>query len=305
MLAFIFYSYMTKRLDFTLLFISFILLMIGLMPSFLEYCGLFFLITLLIVGIPHGSLDHLIYLKHRAPIADKRRFYSKYIALIILVGVCWLIFPSLSFILFLFISGYHFGQSQLYQIDVPSHFRFAYHLSWGMLLLTTIILSNFTECLLIFKSLEWLQTQWITETTLILTVAVSAVIFISIHTYLIVKGKMTTNQFFFEIIVFTLLAVMSIMTNAVYTFTVYFGLWHSFRSLILEYETLKRNKNYNWFYFLKDVSPLSLMGIAFLFSAYALSTQFDLGISFYMIFIIIISTLTVPHLIVMNKLYSQ
>lgn len=296
---------MIKSIDLKLLVLTLILLLFGLLEGVEQYSGLFFLIILLTVGIPHGSLDHLIYYKNNGPKTNKVKFYIKYLTLIALVGVAWVILPTLSFILFLFISGFHFGQSQLYNIKTPELLSFPYHLSWGMLLLSVIILTNLGECLTIFTSLEWLNTTWVTRETMIYSTIASATIFGSIHTFLFLKYSMPTKQYFFELILLVVFSLMAMYTNAIFTFTVYFGLWHSYRSLILEYKTIKTNASYGIRSFLKDISPFSIIGIAFLFAAYGISTHYDLGISFYMIFIIIISTLTVPHLIVMHNLYTK
>jgi Brp/Blh family beta-carotene 15,15'-monooxygenase len=304
-LAFISYTHRMQKLDYKLLIISLALLIIGMVPAILEYSSLFFIFILLTVGIPHGSLDHLIYFKKTGDTANSLIFYSKYITLIILVGICWFIFPLLSFLIFLLISGFHFGQSQLYQFNVGKNLHFIYHLSWGTFLLSIIILFNIRECFNIFNSLEWLKTQWMTKEFFFSSSAISGTTFLVIHTYLFLKKNITTEQYFFELMVLGLLILMSLTTNAVFTFSVYFGLWHSLRSLILEYHTIKPNENYTWLYFLKDVSPYSLIGIAFLASTYLLSVELNLGISIYMIFIIIISMLTVPHLIIMDKLYIK
>ncbi len=66
---------MTQKLDLQLFFITLILLVLGLTTAVREYSGLFFIITLLIVGIPHGSLDHLIYYKNYGPKVNKVLFY--------------------------------------------------------------------------------------------------------------------------------------------------------------------------------------------------------------------------------------
>ncbi len=188
---------------------------------------------------------------------------------------------------------------------MPNVLQLPYHLSWGALLLSIIILTNLSECLSIFTSLEWLNTAWVTRANLLLATVVSLLTFLAIHTFLLLSKHLKGRYFMFEIVLLIVFTIMSLTTNAIFTFTVYFGLWHSYRSLILEYNTIKVKATYGLSAFLKDVSPYSILGTAFLLLAYGLSSYFDLGISFYMIFIIIISTLTVPHLIVMHNLYTR
>ncbi len=296
---------MIQRIDLLLLFISLTLLLLGLMPTTLEYSGTFFIIVLFVVGIPHGSLDHLIHAKNTNTQPGNISFYTRYLSLFFLVGLSWFFFPSITFIIFLLLSAYHFGQSQLYNIQANKFIEISYQLSWGVMLLASIIYFNLAECMTIFSSMEWLNTSWISVNLLVWSTLASSIIFIGLHSYFFIRSKITLAQYLFEGIVLLILISMAFWTSAVFTFTVYFGLWHSLRSLILEYETIKTTPAYNWKAFIKDVIPFSVLGLFFLFIAYWTSMNFNLGISFYMIFIIIISTLTVPHLLVMYKLYTK
>lgn len=87
---------------------------VGPLPILLQ---LFFCISLLLlVGIPHGALDHLIEqertLRQAQPFSLVR-FILKYVLMIAIYGLAWLFFPVLSLTVFLLISAWHFGETDL------------------------------------------------------------------------------------------------------------------------------------------------------------------------------------------------
>lgn len=80
--------------------------------NLLLFC--FFLI--LILGVSHGALDHLRGKKIFKPVFQKSwflLFYPGYISLSLVVILCWILFPAITLLLFLFIASYHFGEEDL------------------------------------------------------------------------------------------------------------------------------------------------------------------------------------------------
>ena len=80
-----------------------------------SYSILLFLIIMLSIGIPHGSVDHIIAFIN----PEARRFNSKlifyivYLSLILINIILWIISPFLGLLIFLLISCYHFGETQV------------------------------------------------------------------------------------------------------------------------------------------------------------------------------------------------
>ena len=70
----------------------------------------FFLIS--IIGVSHGALDHIkgYKLMKIYKINNKYFFYPVYIFCCLLVIFFWIIFPSVTLILFLLVDSYHFGK---------------------------------------------------------------------------------------------------------------------------------------------------------------------------------------------------
>lgn len=80
------------------------------MPIQIEWGFCIFLLASL--GIPHGAADHLVAQK-LAKQENKNFnlwvFIGKYLAVMLLYGILWYYFPLLSFILFIALSVFHFG----------------------------------------------------------------------------------------------------------------------------------------------------------------------------------------------------
>ena len=70
----------------------------------------FFLIS--IIGVSHGALDHIkgYKLMEIYKINNKYFFYPIYIFCCFFVIFFWIIFPSITLILFLLVASYHFGK---------------------------------------------------------------------------------------------------------------------------------------------------------------------------------------------------
>ncbi len=281
-----------------------LLIAVLLWPALLAYSQWFFLVVLLLVGIPHGAVDHLIDWK-KANVSGKvkLRFFTQYLGLIGLFGLIWFLTPKYAFIGFLLLSAYHFGQSQLYYLPLGGWFKYVVFTSWGMLLLSIITVFNYTECLNIFASLEFTSvTDWLNIPLLIRLIAVSFII--TVAGFLIARKSLPLRAVMTETLCFLILVTSAILTNAVFTFTLYFGIWHSFRSMILEFRSIQ-SITPTLGAFVKSLLPFSLLAIAGMLLFYYLLAGYFPQISPYMVFIVLISALTLPHLIIMDEVYEK
>ena len=92
------------------------------------------IIGMVIVGLPHGAVDHLIESKswdyRKAP-----GFIGKYLALMGIMGIFWWIAPTLALSVFLAYSAWHFGQADV------AHWSLSKTLTipWGTFLLLYIL----------------------------------------------------------------------------------------------------------------------------------------------------------------------
>jgi len=100
-------------------------------------------LSILLFGIPHGAIDHIIFFKKRK--ITQLKFYLIYLGLIVAFVTMWHITPVLSLIFFLLISAFHFGESQFEDIKLNKFFKNTFYFFWGVALLSTLIFYNIKE----------------------------------------------------------------------------------------------------------------------------------------------------------------
>ncbi|MEQ8711598.1 MAG: Brp/Blh family beta-carotene 15,15'-dioxygenase, partial [Cyclobacteriaceae bacterium] len=79
-----------------------------------EYIMVFSLIAF--IGIPHGATDHTLYgyiLPHQSSKERNITFFGYYLVVMAVYTGLWFLSPFLSFVVFLLMSAYHFGETQL------------------------------------------------------------------------------------------------------------------------------------------------------------------------------------------------
>jgi lycopene beta-cyclase len=99
------------------------------------------ILGLILVGIPHGAVDHLLESGQiQAPI--RPRFAIEYLALGAALAPLWFWFPDLALAVFLAYSAWHFGQADMREWNISSPLK---SMLWGAALLGAILLSHTGE----------------------------------------------------------------------------------------------------------------------------------------------------------------
>lgn len=261
------------------------------------------------LGIPHGANDHLAYFNQKKiPFARKSfsSFLTYYLGILLLYALFWILFPQASVIFFFFISAYHFGQSQLYYINLAETqlSKKISYLSWGLGIIGTMLLWHESESREILAFILPLEAA-----TLSIIQGISyASLGITVIFFLVFKleGRMSLLQLISELGMLFLLLTLFYLTPLLISFAVYFALWHSLKALELEQKSIFGTKGIQgiirFYLHALPFSLISYIGIALLI----LSAIFlEHLISPYMLFFIAISVLTLPHMFVMQLLYQN
>ena len=117
---------------------------------------LFCLILILIVGVSHGSLDHLKGKKLLKifNIENILFFYLSYILIAIGIMVTWVLIPTFSLIVFLLIASFHFGKEDTeFLITKNSYLNQLLYLFKGTLIVLAPLYFHFEDTISIFKLL--------------------------------------------------------------------------------------------------------------------------------------------------------
>jgi len=92
-------------------------LALGDLPLAYQYAPL--VVSVVLVGLPHGAVDHLVMARHRGESLTRR--WLALVGLVYLVlgglyGVVWFLFPVAAFAFFVALTWFHWGQGELYPL---------------------------------------------------------------------------------------------------------------------------------------------------------------------------------------------
>ena len=287
----------------SLLFLTLSLLFLGTIRSepsnwetgsiFLNTLSFFLILT---IGISHGSLDHIkgYKLLKKYQIKNKIIFYLSYLLVSILIIFMWLILPSLTLIVFLFVATYHFGKEDSLDGNNQSFFRF---LIFGLPIILAPLSFHFDETLNIFKVL-YIENEnlinilyFFQEKKIFIILLVISLI---IGCYF--SGYKYVTSFTYEKVAIVLL---NITCHPLIAFTIYFCFLHSIRhSFKLAIELNKANFKKGFKEFLNKSLPLTLVtAIVFIISLIFLTNYNVLNDAILKVIFIGLASLTFPHIL--------
>ena len=251
----------------------------------------FFLIS--IIGVSHGALDHIkgYKLMKIYKINNKYFFYPVYIFCCLLVIFFWVIFPSITLILFLLVASYHFGKEDSCVGNIiKKKFINLFYLFKGSVVVVAPLFFHTEETLQIFKILG---------DNLIMThenFLVSLLLISFIANFFIMQWS--NNSGFFLADWVTIFA-LNIFFSPLVAFTIYFCFLHSVRhSFGLIYEINNKNFKNGFKKFFKKALPLTLVtAILFVVSVYILTNYYVLDDAILKVIFMGLASLTFPHIL--------
>jgi len=258
-----------------------------------------------LLGIPHGAIDNMLYLRENR--TKNKQFIMVYVAIIAANVILWLVYPSAAYALFLVLSAYHFGQSQFSHYFKSQNFtRKVLFLAWGVTILSALILFNIQEIntvmldykeFLVFDPIHNIPVLWIVFT-------ISAIATLGGLLYFKISGAISMETVVMESLILGLILFSFYLMPLIIGFTLYFIILHSVKVLNEEYHFLQsENKIKSASGFIKLLLPFSLLsflGIGMLFLTIHMEW---LSISYGYCMLILISSITLPHVFVMNQFY--
>ena len=271
------------------------------------------LVLIVLIGIPHGANDHLLFFNLINKRVDEKNekstlFFSSYIGLILLYVCCWYLFPTFSLGLFILISIYHFGQSNVYISPIESKFvkLISIFLSGSFVLLTPIF-AHIETALPVIQTLTKNPDFFVLSDKLGNKLAISTGILMIIHWVILMVSKHINHKDgLIEILNVFLLFGLFYYSPLWIGFAIYFTLWHAIPSIedqINFFKTIR--ENYNLGKYIREIFPFSLIALLGLFLAFQFSGDYisvNQGLALLFSFIAVI---TLPHMIMMDLLYLR
>ena len=261
------------------------------------------LLLILVIGVSHGSLDH-IKGKKLLKIFNLNNisiFYFTYLLLAISITVFWILFPSTALIIFLIVASYHFGKEDTqFLINENTYANQLLFLFKGSLIILAPLLFHFDETISIFKllliknetfysSLAFIENNKLLNIGIIISTLSSIFLFIKNFEL----KKFTIFLDYFSII------ILNYYFTPLIAFTIYFCFLHSIRhSISLMIELDQNNLKNGLLIFFKKALPLTILTAIFcLIGMYFLNKNYGFDSSILKLIFIGLASLTFPHIL--------
>jgi Brp/Blh family beta-carotene 15,15'-monooxygenase len=269
----------------------------------------FLIISLMLTGVPHGSLDFFI---QRQSLFNSNQkispysFLAKYLFSMFCYAVVWWLFPTLALVIFIGMAAFHFGE-----LDWPlrgnTKLDPIVYTTYGFLLIAFILTSHISSAAPILEVLVqkkfpidfWLQWGTILYPYICVLLGLYIVVLFLIRDYLGWE-KATLYQFVFQ----TTLMVFIIYKLPLYlSFGFYFGLWHS----LISFNLIRRQMNISndlpgWVCIIKKAIPFTTLAWLGIIALIVVSGMFQNEWLVLSNIFVAIAILTLPHLQVFTKI---
>ena len=296
-----------KKINFKHSFIFFLFCNIVSLPFIKAYnltiSPLVCLLLILIIGVSHGSLDHI---KGRKllkifQINNIITFYTSYFLLAVTIIILWVLLPTVVLIAFLIVASFHFGKEDTqFLIDNNSYLnQFLFFLKGSLVILAPLYF-NFNETVSIFKLLlieneSFYQSLNVIENNnfLIIGIVLSALSSIILFFKKFELKKFTIFFDYFSII------IINMHFSPLIAFTIYFCFLHSIRhSISLITELDQESLRNGLLVFIKKATPLTILTAIFcLIGLYFLNNNYNLDSAILKLIFIGLASLTFPHIL--------
>jgi len=243
----------------------------------------FLLLCILFLGVPHGASDLLLSNKLYAS-SNSFTFLALYVIAAGLVLISWFFFPILIFALFLFVSAWHFADTDLYSDS--SLLKFSY----GIWLMVSLILFHLAE--LLAHSTYFPGLPSVSDSVYIKYAPSFSYIIFLIGTGYFLSKSQKPKKLFLPI----LLLMAGFYLPFLLHFCLYFLIWHCPVAIY----KMKTFSGLSWIaYFTKSFPLVFLSWI--LFAAIWFSSPED---EVLFRFFGLLASLTVPHSFLFNRVIS-
>ena len=258
-------------------------------------------ILILTFGILHGAND-LLLIKKIDINKEQISFQKTLLYYIIVVGLGSLLFwiiPWFALLLFIIVSGYHFGEQQWENLEKSSLFK-VFEFTYGLFILMLLFIFHIEE---VQEVIQNITSVLVPESYFIVGLAINIVALVALGIYYSTKLIEFKNRVLLETFYLIVFAVLFRVSSLIWGFAIYFILWHSIPSIINQ--VIYLNGEFNWKNFGLYIKTafaywaVSLIGIAILYLLFK-----DVKI-FNALFFSFLAAITFPHVLVIYILFKK
>ena len=269
---------------------------------------IFAAILIITIGLPHGATDLLLF-KHIVETPDKKsytKFLLGYLSLIAVYGLVWFLFPKLALSLFIIISIYHFGQSNWSFTTIEHGLTriFIYFLSGSFVILTPLCI-HYEMTLSVIEGIAGITSLSVGYDLVLALPRTLLILNIWALFYIFSENLISKKELLLQVTGLVLLMLMYYSLPLILGFTIYFVLWHSFGSMIDQVKFIRaKSVNFSWSNYFKNALPNTIIAILFIISCFSINYYFKLNFTIVQIFFVILSLFTLPHILLIEQLYT-
>lgn len=267
--------------------------------------------TMLLIGIPHGAIDHIVssrIYKLDNTLFDQLKFYIPYLLLMLFMTLIWIFSSLVGFILFAIITIYHFGQADLEHLDFKRNIKPILIISRGLMILSLIIFSEMNYTFPIIEAATALQipdNNWMSSNGFEFGIflALQHPVLLLATSFQSVKNR--SNSRWYMILDSFLIILIFLLNDPIIGFSLYFALWHSMGH-VLEMKKFfnKLGESFSLIKFYKLAIPFTIISLAGLWLVYKINQAFGIEEQMVALLFILISVLTLPHVLVVQKMLN-
>ena len=253
-------------------------------------------VILVLVGIPHGGIDHLI---HNPEIRPKGlvHFIIRYLLLMSAYGLLWWLLPVAALIAFLAMSAYHFGQSHFLEQGQLQPKEGILYLLKGSFFLSVILFG------------DWEMTQEILSPILTISLPENYRLLsmgLLMACSLLGHGWKNRSLSLGDALDYLVLVPLLYLSPLLISFAVYFGFWHSLPSMLAEYKYLSQHPTFNSpLKFGKQLLPFSGISLVGITAILIFGMKFLDSSQLYLLFFVMISLISLPHILYMDTFLKE
>ena len=249
---------------------------------------------LVVIGIPHGGNDYA-YRPDRS-LKGTILFFAYYLGAMGVYAAVWYAFPIVALLLFLLISMHHFGQSNF----ETSTWLEAESLLWGLWLLLFPIVKHWAEVLGVFQQMlgrpvDHLAGVWKSDSIVLFLLSLS----FGFVYFLVLRHKQPKkiSIYMFQWLIVT---IWYWITPLMLGFVVVFCYWHALQSIQYQIEYVKKEYQHSRWQGFKGFLPLGILAVIGMYFSVSFDVMGHLDLAF-----ILLSLITLPHVIVMDGIYRK
>jgi beta-carotene 15,15'-dioxygenase len=270
-----------------------------------------FLAGIVLLGVPHGAADLLIAAqnaKNESRLFSKSKFFFNYLGRLVLFAGLLIFFPLAGSLLFVLFAAYHFGETDLHQFKTNTIAGKLFVFSYGLVIMSVILLSHFEEVRPLFSlfNLKANQNDFISivEKNRYTILYLSLILFFaSTFFYFSVTSSGIGNQDRF-LVQFVLIVLILYNLPLLLGFTFYFIFWHSLLSMQNIISYLRKDNLLHGRFITKQISIYSLIAITGIILFGLTGFMFADNNAMIIYVFLGLAVLTAPHMQIMHAMYN-